>query len=76
MDWTQTIALGGTLITYITFMCLFFYRETQQTIREWKEEHQQQIKKTEDRIEKNEAHWREMFVYMSKRLDSSKDTDE
>lgn len=25
MDWTQTITLGGTLIAYMTGMCIFFY---------------------------------------------------
>jgi hypothetical protein len=32
-------------------------------------------KLNEKSIEKNEAHWREMFMYMSGRIDRSKETD-
>jgi hypothetical protein len=63
MDWTQTIALGGTLIAYMTGMCIFLYRLNEKSITEWRNEHKAQI-------EKNEAHWREMFTHFNTRLDS------
>ena len=63
MEWTQTIALGITLIAYMTGMCLFFYHLNEKNIN-----------KIESRMEKNEDHWREMFMYMNKRIDHSKAT--
>jgi hypothetical protein len=68
MDWTQTITLGGTLIAYMTGISIFLFRLTEKNIKEWRVEHSEQI-------EKNETHWREMFMYMSGRIDGSKETD-
>ena len=62
MEWTQTITLGLTLIAYMTGMCIFFYRLNEKSIQEWREEHKTQM-------DKNETHWREMFRYMTDRLD-------
>ena len=85
MDWTQTIALGGTLIAYMTGMSIFLYRlneksitewrqENKNQIKEWREEHSNQMDKMDERHEKqilkNEAHWREMFTHFNTRLDS------
>jgi hypothetical protein len=90
MDWTQTIALGGTLIAYMTGMCVFFHRlsergidKVEKTIVEWRSEHKDQMQKSDSRfekamgmidarLEKNEAHWREMFIYMNDRIDGKK----
>jgi len=63
MDWTQTIALGGTLIAYMTGMCIFLYRLNEKSITEWRDEHKTQI-------QENEKHWREMFTHFNTRLDS------
>jgi hypothetical protein len=60
MDWTQLISLGG----YLTAVCGFFYYLSEKTVKEWRDEHKSQT-------EKNESHWREMFRYMSDRLDRS-----
>jgi transposase-like protein len=80
MDWTQTIALGGTLIAYMTGMCVFFHRlsergidKVEKTIVEWRSEHKDQMQKIDARLEKNEAHWREMFMYMNERFDKVKE---
>ena len=74
MDWTQTIALGGTLIAYMTGMCIFLYRLNEKSITEWRQENKNQIKEWRDehskQIEKNESHWREMFTHFNTRLDS------
>ena len=74
MDWTQTIALGGTLIAYMTGMCIFLYRLNEKSITEWRNEHSKQMDKMDERHEKqihqNEAHWREMFTHFNTRLDS------
>ena len=81
MDWTQTIALGGTLIAYMTGMCIFLYRLNEKSITEWRDEHSKQMDRQNDiikewrnehkaQIEKNEAHWREMFTHFNTRLDS------
>ena len=64
MEWIQTITLGVTLIAYMTGVCVFFYHLNEKNIN-----------KTEDRLERNETHWREMFMYMSGRIDGSKETD-
>lgn len=52
----------------------------EKTIKEWRDEHKQQLEKTESRfmqtVKANEAHWREMFMYMSKRIDESKEIKE
>lgn len=56
MDWTQLISLAG----YTTAVCYFFYRLNEKS-----------IEKLEKSIEKNETHWREMFMHMSDRLDRS-----
>ena len=63
MDWTQTIALGGTLIAYMTGMCIFLYRLNEKSITEWSDEHKAQI-------QENEKQWREMFTHFNTRLDS------
>jgi len=68
MDWTQTITLGGTLIAYMTGISIFLFRLTEKNIKEWRLEHSEQITK-------NEIHWREMFMYMSNRIDGSKPID-
>ena len=65
MDWTQTIALGGTLIAYMTGMCLFFHRLNERSIDKIDA-------RFEKAMEKNEAHWREMFMYMNERIDGKK----
>lgn len=70
MDWTQTIALGGTLIAYMTGMCIFLYRLNEKSIREWRDEHSKQIDKLDRTLQQNEAHWREMFTHFNNRLDS------
>ncbi|MEI8099842.1 MAG: hypothetical protein WCG74_13460 [Sediminibacterium sp.] len=62
MDLTQLLSLAG----YTTVICFFFYKLNEKTINEWRSEHKQQL-------EKNEAHWREMFKYMNGRIDSSKE---
>ena len=64
MEWIQTITLGVTLIAYMTGVCVFFYHLNEKNIN-----------KTEDRLERNETHWREMFMYMSGRIDGSKETN-
>lgn len=64
MDWIQIATVCG----YTTGVCFFFYRLNDKTIREWREEHTNQINK-------NEAHWREMFIFMSGRIDSSKENN-
>ena len=48
MDWTQTIALGGTLIAYMTGMCIFLYRLNEKSITEWRQENKNQIKEWRD----------------------------
>jgi hypothetical protein len=60
MDWTQLISLGG----YLTAVSGFFYYLSEKTVKEWRDEHKSQM-------EKNESHWREMFMHMSDRLDRS-----
>jgi hypothetical protein len=74
MDWTQTIALGGTLIAYMTGMCIFLYRLNEKSITEWRNEHSKQMNEWRDehktQIQENEAHWREMFTHFNTRLDS------
>lgn len=55
MDWTQLISLAG----YTTAVCYFFYRFNEKS-----------IEKLEKSMEKNEAHWREMFTHFNTRLDS------
>ncbi|RZI45106.1 hypothetical protein [Candidatus Finniella inopinata] len=67
MDWTQTITLGGTLIAYMTGISIFLFRLTEKNIKEWRMEHSEQITR-------NEIHWREMFMYMSGRIDDEKHT--
>ncbi len=63
MDWTQTIALGGTLIAYMTGMCVFFHRlnersidkideRNEKSINEWRSEHKDQMQKSDSRFEK------------------------
>ena len=64
MEWIQTITLGVTLIAYMTGVCVFFYHLNEKNIN-----------KTEDRLERNETHGREMFMYMSGRIDGSKETN-
>ena len=64
MEWIQTITLGVTLIAYMTGVCVYFYQLNEKNIN-----------KTEDRLERNETHWREMFMYMSGRIDGSKETN-
>ena len=82
MDWTQTIALGGTLIGSMVGMVVFLYKINDKSIHEWRSEHKDQMQKSDSRfekamsiidarLEKNEAHWREMFMYMNDRLDRS-----
>jgi hypothetical protein len=61
MDLTQLFSLAG----YTTLLCFFFYRLNEKTVREWREEHTQQLRE-------NEVHWREMFKYMSERIDNQK----
>lgn len=74
MDWTQTIALGGTLIAYMTGMCIFLYRLNEKSITEWRNEHSKQMNEWRDehktQIQENEKHWREMFTHFNNRLDS------
>ena len=71
MDWTQLISLGG----YLTAVCGFFYYLSEKTVKEWRDEHKSQMSEWRDehksQTEKNESHWREMFRYMSDRLDRS-----
>lgn len=59
MDWTQTITLGGTLIAYMTGMCIFFYHLNEKS-----------IDKIDKRISDSESHWREMFMYMNNKIDN------
>jgi hypothetical protein len=73
MDWTQTIALGGTLIAYMTGMCIFLYRLNEKSITEWRDEHSKQIDKLDRTLQQNEAHWREMFTHFNTRLDKVTD---
>lgn len=84
MDWTQTIALGGTLIAYMTGVCIFLYRlneksitewrqENKNQIKEWRDEHSKQIDKLDRTLQQNEAHWREMFTHFNTRLDKVTD---
>ena len=73
MDWTQTIALGGTLIAYMTGMCIFLYRLNEKSITEWRDEHSKQIDKLDKTLQQNEAHWREMFTHFNTRLDKVTD---
>jgi hypothetical protein len=73
---TILLSLLGSFLTlalYTTIVCKYFYNlneksigETKAIIKEWREEHTQQLKE-------NEAHWREMFTYMSGRIDNVKD---
>lgn len=74
MDWTQTIALGGTLIAYMTGMCIFLYRLNEKSITEWRNEHSKQMNEWRNehktQIQENEKHWREMFTHFNTRLDS------
>lgn len=67
MDWTQLLSLAA----YTTGVCYFFYTLNEKTIREWRKEHKDQIQTVEKAMEKNESHWREMFMHMSDRLDRS-----
>lgn len=75
MEWTQTIALGGTLIAYMTGMCIFLYRLNEKSIVEWRDEHKSQMNEWRNehskQIEKNESHWREMFTHFNNRIDTA-----
>ena len=64
MDWTQLISLAG----YTTATCYFFYRLNEKSIDKIET-------RFEERMDKNETHWREMFMYMSNRMDGSKTSD-
>jgi len=43
MDWTQTIALGGTLIGSMVGMVVFLYKINDKSIHEWRSEHKDQM---------------------------------
>lgn len=49
----------GGLAIYLTIVCIFFYRLNEKS-----------IEKLEDRMDKSETHWREMFMYFNSRFDS------
>ena len=61
---TFYISLIGSFLTiavYTTAVCYFFYNLNEKS-----------IEKLDKRMSENEAHWREMFMYMSNRIDSCK----
>jgi len=57
IDLFQIMTAFLTLGLYTTIVCYFFYRLNEKS-----------IDKLEERMDKNEAHWREMFMYMSDRI--------
>ena len=71
MDWTQLISLAG----YTTATCYFFYRLNEKSIDKIETGMDRIEQRFEERRDKNETHWREMFMYMSGRIDGSKETD-
>ena len=57
IDLFQIMTAFLTLGLYTTIVCYFFYRLNEKS-----------IDKLEERMDKNEGHWREMFMYMSDRI--------
>ena len=57
IDLFQIMTAFLTLGLYTTIVCYFFYRLNEKS-----------IDKLEERMDKNETHWREMFMYMNDRI--------
>ena len=70
MDWAQLITLAG----YTTATCYFFYRLNEKSIDKIENGIDKLETRFEERMDKNETHWREMFMYMSGRFDRSKES--
>lgn len=63
----ELMCLMGGLAAYATIVCIFFYRLN--------EKNNEKLElRFEQRMDKNETHWREMFMYFNTYLhDSTKD---
>ena len=68
VDWVQTFAIIGSMIA----VWYAFYQITDKRIDRMETHHREDMKlvheDTKQRMDKNEAHWREMFMYMSDRI--------
>jgi len=75
VDWVQTFAIIGSMLA----VWYAFYQITDKRIDRMETHHREDMKlihedmkliheDTKQRMDKNEAHWREMFMYMSDRI--------
>ena len=83
IDWIQIATVGGGVLTVIvsigTAVRWLDSRinhlndksevRLEKTIKEWRDEHSNQIDKLDRSLQQNEAHWREMFTHFNTRLD-------
>lgn len=71
MDWTQRISLAG----YTTATFYFFYRINEKSIDKIETGMDRLEQRFEERLERNEANWREIFMYMRGCIYDSKTTN-
>ena len=75
VDWAQTFAIIGSMIA----VWYAFYQITDKRIDRMETHHREDMKlihedmkliheDTKQRMDKNETHWREMFMYMNDRI--------
>lgn len=86
MEWLDIAKAFLTLGVYTTTVCYFFYRLNEKNINKAEDKMESSITRLEDkmersitrledkidkRIEDNNQHWREMFIYMNDRVTAS-----
>ena len=71
-NWSAIVAIVGPIIGFMCTAMIWLRGYIKTYMKEMRAEHREDILKFEQRMEKNDQHWREMFMYMNNKIDEVK----